>query len=233
MIDNELLIFQTRAKSEKMRIKVEKVLQPFSSIYAKFVDGSFIDEKEEILDCLKKIIKVIYEGVNFPCMEHFRVLSFLAIFYHLRSNQTKMLYLFPPEISYLDDIMEKMVRNKNNFVIIDFFFQWWKVFLLHFISEFTPFWYHMLKNVKILTFLKLNFEWLTILIIQDCFRSNIYKGKKAINELYQVFETNQVFSYTTFLFYIIKWNQKKKNVLFYILCQTQSFLKSDTSSLSK
>lgn len=81
-----------------MKIKLERILQPFPLICKKLQNGTYIDEKDEILNSLANMSRALYEGANWPCREYLNTMSLLAGFYHVSGNNSKMQRIIEPDV---------------------------------------------------------------------------------------------------------------------------------------
>lgn len=87
-------MFQRRAKSAQIRTELRAILKPLPSLQNRINRGGIsIQNKDEVLRTLKKMMEAVCDGVNLPCFEHARLLDTLTFFYYHIGPSSKMQYL--------------------------------------------------------------------------------------------------------------------------------------------
>lgn len=81
--------FQDLPISAKSKAKITRVLNRFGNLDER-IHKADIPEPERTLEELKRMFKVVYDEVDFPCRELCQIYSTIAVFYQMTSKLSKL-----------------------------------------------------------------------------------------------------------------------------------------------
>lgn len=86
-------ILQKQAKSRSARQRVEGAMSTYQKLVEEFSEGDIPDKAQALKD-IRRLLRVVEEGVNLPCQEYFKVANAIATLYRWSFNIPKMKKLF-------------------------------------------------------------------------------------------------------------------------------------------
>lgn len=91
-ITNWNFFLQRKAKSDSCKSQIKKALSSLPDIQMKIAMAD-LREKDELLDRLYNMMKVVYSGVSMPCQDIIDIMSAIESIYNQTGNSSKLHWL--------------------------------------------------------------------------------------------------------------------------------------------